>query len=83
MREGVTGEVSECSFTTYDKLEPADARTNSSKIKGPARLLAHGKAFAPKDKCLGKVKVTHRELTVQGIWLPSEMHFWRLCHMQQ
>lgn len=57
LREGVTGEVMECGYVTYNKLEPEDARSNSSKIRGPARIIAHGKAYSPKDKCLGKVKV--------------------------
>ena len=42
---------------TFDKLEPAEARTNASKIKGPARVVASGKQYMPREKCLGKVKV--------------------------
>ena len=59
----MTGEVSDCSYVTYDRLEPSESRTSSSKIRGPARLLAHGKAYMPKDKCLGKIKVSRRSKT--------------------
>lgn len=57
VREGVTGETVTCWDFSYDRLEPAEARTNASKIKGPARVAAHGKARLPREKCFGKTKV--------------------------
>ena len=57
MREGVSGEIMTYSNYSYNKLEPAEARTNASKIKGPAQVVAHGKLYMPREKCLGKSKV--------------------------
>lgn len=57
MREGVSGEIMTYSNYSYNKLEPAEARTNASKIKGPAQVMAQGKLYMPREKCLGKSKV--------------------------
>lgn len=58
----MTGDVVEVLHVAYNKLEPEDARSNSSKIRGPARIIAHGKAYTPSNKCLGKVKACRYSL---------------------
>ena len=85
VREGVSGEIMSCSTYNFDKLEPAEARTNASKIKGPARVVAHGKQYWPREKCLAKVKVSPAfckallwQRVIQG-WLRAAVYVSTSC----